>query len=167
MNTMTQQTPCIGWQRRRTAMLMAFEASTLAVMSVLHVTRILACGERPFMLAVRIDLPWHQRLVDDMVDAYAQWRHECKAVKEAYEEWSNATAEDESLAFGAYEAALDREDRSSQLYADLVQRVSSSLVPDHQRGGRSWRAVRSRMRCALSHRRFRRRLSSDLRTEED
>jgi hypothetical protein len=92
-------------------------------------------------LAVRIELPWHQRLVDDMVDAYAQWRQDCKAVQAAYDQWSNATAEDELLAFGAYETALDKEGRSSQEYAELVQRVLTSVVPNQERGGRSWRAT--------------------------
>jgi len=74
-------------------------------------------------LAVRFKLPRHQRLVDDMVDAYVRWRRECAAVQLAYEHWSNARREDESLAFGAYQAALDKEERSSEEYADRVQRV--------------------------------------------
>jgi hypothetical protein len=92
-------------------------------------------------LAVRIELPWHQRLVDDMVDAYARWRQECKAVQAAYDQWSNATAEDELLAFGAYETALDKEERSSRDYEELLQRVLSFVVPDQERSGRSWRAT--------------------------
>jgi len=115
-------------------------------------------------VGVRIEIPWHRRLVDDMVDAYAQWRHESAAVQAAYELWNDAAAQDQVLAFGAYEAALDEEERSSQVYADLVQRVLSSVVLDHGSRGFSWRAVRSRMRLALSHRRFPRRLSTTLPT---
>jgi hypothetical protein len=97
-------------------------------------------------LALRIELPWQQRLVDDMVDAYAQWRHECAAVQVTYNLWSDAAAEDELLAFGAYEAALDEEERAAQEYADLVQRVLSSVPLDDGRGRPSWRALQSRIR---------------------
>jgi hypothetical protein len=50
------------------------------------------------------------------------------------------------LPFGAYEAALDEEERSSQVYADLVQRVVSSLVIDHEHDRPSWRALFARVR---------------------
>jgi hypothetical protein len=118
-------------------------------------------------MVVRIETPWHQRLVDDMVDAYAQWRGECAAVQAAYDLWCNAAAEDESLAFGLYEAALDKEERSSQVYADLVQRVSSVLVPDSEPRRRPWRALRSLMRFALPQRRLLSRSASRRRSKQD
>ena len=118
-------------------------------------------------VAVRIDRPWHQRLVDDMVDAYAQWRDECKALQAAYDLWSNASAEDELLAFGAYEAALDKEERASQVYADLVQKVLSRVLLDRHGDRPSWRAARSRFRRALSRRRHPGPVSFDQRTKED
>jgi hypothetical protein len=108
--------------------------------------------------ALRIELPWQQRLVDDMVYAYAQWRHECAAVQAAYDLWRHAVAEDEVLAFGAYEAALDEEERSSQAYADIVERVLSFVSPDHEHGRPGRRPPLSRMRFALTQRRFLQRL---------
>jgi hypothetical protein len=112
-------------------------------------------------VSIRIETPWHQQLVDDMVDAYAEWRHACAAVQAAYDLWSDAAAQDELLAFGAYAAALDKEERLSQVYADLVQRVLSCGVIDHERDRPSRRALWSRMRLALSPRRFLIRASSD------
>jgi hypothetical protein len=88
-------------------------------------------------IALRIELPCQQRLVDDMIDAYAQWRHECAAVREAYDLWSEATTEDELVAFAVYEAALDEEERSSQAYADLVRRVLTTRVKPVLASGQS------------------------------
>jgi hypothetical protein len=118
-------------------------------------------------LAVRIELPWHQRLVDDMVDAYAQWRHECASVRAAYDLWSNAAAGDALLAFRAYEAALDQEECSSKVYADLVHRVLSCVVLDNERGRPSRRVLWSRMRFAQPHRRFIGRRAYDPRAKDD
>jgi hypothetical protein len=112
-------------------------------------------------MAVRIELPWQQRLVDDMVDAYGEWRDECAAVQAAYDLWTNAAAQDELLAFVAYQAALDKEERSSEVYADLVHRVSSCVVRRHERRRPLRRALWSRIRLAFSRRRFLSRPSSD------
>ena len=66
---------------------------------------------------------WHQHLVDDMVVAYVEWREACPNVRAAYDRWARARPDDEMLAFGAYQAALDTEERASQVYADHVRRV--------------------------------------------
>lgn len=67
--------------------------------------------------------PSHPRWVDEMVDAYADWREACAFVQDAYDRWCGASAEDESLAFGAYGTALDNEERAALVYAGHVQRV--------------------------------------------
>jgi hypothetical protein len=118
-------------------------------------------------VTVPIELPWHRRLVDDMVDAYAEWRHECAAVQAAYDVWSGAAADDELLAFAAYEAAVDREELASQVYADLVRMVLRWVVPDDASGRSPWRAVRSRLRLSSPHRGYSGALSSDPRTKKD
>jgi hypothetical protein len=115
--------------------------------------------------SIRIETPWHQRLVDDMVDGYAEWRDACAAVQAAYDLWSRAAARDELLAFAVYEAALDEEERSSQVYADLVQRVLSCGVVEHEGDRPSRGALWSRMRLALSRRRFLVHRSSDTRNK--
>jgi hypothetical protein len=115
---------------------------------------------------LRIDNQWQQRLVDEMIDTYAQWREECVAVQHAFDHWTNAPRQDRALALGAYEAALDKEERSSQVYADVVHRVTSSLVPAREPDRPSWRPRRSRKRFLLSHRRFPHRLASNRRANE-
>jgi hypothetical protein len=122
---------------------------------------------QPTSVAVRIELSWHQRLVDDMVDARAQWRHDCAGVQAAYDLWNNAAAEDEVLAFGTYEAALDEEERSSQVYRDFVRRVLSAMALEHEHDLHLWRALGSRMHLRLSRRRFPGRRSSDRRADEE
>jgi hypothetical protein len=64
-----------------------------------------------------------RRLVDEVMDAYVDWREECIAVSDAYGGWAAAEASDAALAFGAYVAALDIEERASQVYADLIGRA--------------------------------------------
>jgi hypothetical protein len=61
--------------------------------------------------------------VDAMVAAYSDWRRECAAVRNAYRSWASARAVDKSLAFVAYNAALDREERAAKLYARLLRRT--------------------------------------------
>ncbi|HEY2654328.1 MAG TPA: hypothetical protein VGI55_00975 [Solirubrobacteraceae bacterium] len=57
------------------------------------------------------------------VAAYSQWREECAAVRSTYRRWASASAVDEPLAFIAYKAALDREQRAATLYARLIRRA--------------------------------------------
>lgn len=71
---------------------------------------------------------WHQRWVDEMVYAYADWREQCRLVQHAYERWSSASAHDQALAFAAYQAALDGEERASHVYAELVRRVGEIVA---------------------------------------
>jgi hypothetical protein len=68
----------------------------------------------------------HRRLVDELMVAYVEWREESARVSDAYGGWATAEATDGGLAFGAYVAALDREERASQVYAGLSQRVGVS-----------------------------------------
>lgn len=67
------------------------------------------------------------RLVDEAVDAYVDWREECTAVWDAYGRWTRATAVDAPLAFSAYRAAVDREELASQVYAKFMTRVATAL----------------------------------------
>jgi hypothetical protein len=68
---------------------------------------------------------WHrQRLVDEAVDAYVDWRDECRAVWDAYQRWESAPAVDAGSLFPGYSAALDREERAAQVYAAQIRRVA-------------------------------------------
>jgi hypothetical protein len=68
-------------------------------------------------------------MVDEAVDAYVDWREECAHVWEACRRWKSAEGADAALAFRAYVAALDREERASEVYADLMSRLGP-LVND-------------------------------------
>jgi hypothetical protein len=63
------------------------------------------------------------------VDAYVAWREECVAVRTAYLAWRRARAAQAALAFGAYEAALDREEVAAEIYAALMRRVGHLVEP--------------------------------------
>ena len=72
-----------------------------------------------------------RRLVDEAVDAYVDWREERASVWDAYARWTSAPVADCRLAFSAYRAALDREERAAHVYAELMTRVSVA-VPTFQ-----------------------------------
>jgi hypothetical protein len=72
-----------------------------------------------------------KRLVDEAVDAYVDWHEERATVWDAYARWTSASAPDSRLAFSAYRAALDREERAAHMYAELMTRVSVT-VPTFQ-----------------------------------
>jgi hypothetical protein len=59
-----------------------------------------------------------------MIDLYVEWREECAAVHRAYERWHRASKDDRAAAFAAYSAALDREERASDVYAALIRRAT-------------------------------------------
>jgi hypothetical protein len=68
-----------------------------------------------------------QRLVDEALLAYVEWREESAVVWAAYGRWARASTDDSRGAHAAYRAALDREEAAAQVYASLVERVSESL----------------------------------------
>ena len=61
--------------------------------------------------------------IDDVLAAYSAWRRECAAVRVAYRKWVRAAKSDACLAFAAYGAALEGEERAAELYARRVARV--------------------------------------------
>ena len=67
-----------------------------------------------------------ERLVDEAIEAYVDWREERASVWDAYERWTCARLEDAAFAFSAYRAALDREDRASDVYAGLMTRIATA-----------------------------------------
>lgn len=64
-----------------------------------------------------------KRLLDDAFDAYIDWREDSAEVWEAYERWLAARRNNSGPAFSAYQDALDREERASQVYARLVAQL--------------------------------------------
>lgn len=68
------------------------------------------------------------RLMDDAVDAYVAWREECTSLRNAYEWWTVASTPDARSAFAAYRAAVDREERAADVYADRMTRLGALLT---------------------------------------
>jgi hypothetical protein len=65
-----------------------------------------------------------RRLADALIDLYVAWREECSVVQLAYDRWREASKEDREAAFAAYNAALDREERASDMYAARIRHAT-------------------------------------------
>jgi hypothetical protein len=66
------------------------------------------------------------QLLDALMDGYVSWREESDAVSESYCAWTRATREERWLAYAAYVAALDREERAACTYRRLVEQVQAA-----------------------------------------
>jgi hypothetical protein len=62
------------------------------------------------------------RYVDDLMEDYVSWRERCADVAATYERWRVAGREDEAVAFGAYDAALAREEDAARVYQSTIAR---------------------------------------------
>ena len=62
-------------------------------------------------------------VLDEMMDAYCEWREFCVAVQEAYDRWVRASGSQAAAAFQEYRRFLDLEERVSLEYAALVRRL--------------------------------------------
>jgi hypothetical protein len=65
-----------------------------------------------------------RRLVDEFLEVYLQWREQALALQDTYSRWRGAAPEDRALAFAAYRAMLDLEERAAQVYAECAGRVA-------------------------------------------
>jgi hypothetical protein len=70
-----------------------------------------------------------QRLLDDVLRAYVDWREECEEVWSTYRRWASRSAEDAGAAHCGYAAALDRERAAAEAYARLVIEVGKTAWP--------------------------------------
>jgi hypothetical protein len=68
--------------------------------------------------------------VDRLVELYCEWRTACWDVRAAYGRCCTVRACERSLAYAAYEGALDREELVARAYADHVALMSSLLEGD-------------------------------------
>ena len=71
-----------------------------------------------------------QRMVHAAMDAYLRWRDECDAVSDAYRRWADKREPEAEPAWRAYEAALDREEHASALYAEVINHVGELAAAD-------------------------------------
>ena len=53
---------------------------------------------------------------DAFVESYVGWREECLAVARTYEWWAGSERGRRALAYAAYRAALDREEKAADVY---------------------------------------------------
>lgn len=67
--------------------------------------------------------PW---LVDEFVEGYTGWREASAAVRDAYETYAGQNGADRDLAFMAYQAALDREERAARTYQECAERIAGT-----------------------------------------
>ena len=88
--------------------------------------------------------PNQRQLADMAIDAYANWREECLAVQDAYEDWTRTGAEHPPFAFEAYRRALDREERAANAYAELVTYIAAAPEFSPTQGFADIPAARSR-----------------------
>lgn len=77
----------------------------------------------------RTPLPYSSTLIDAVMDGYVAWREESAGVQTSYGHWLRADSHQRELAFAAYVAALDREERAADAYQRLLSiagRVAAS-----------------------------------------
>ena len=77
-----------------------------------------------------------ERLVDQLVEAYVEWRETCARVSDAYRSWASDTTPGDRIAFGLYVAALDAEEQAAVVYAGLVRRFDRLPRREHPPTGR-------------------------------
>lgn len=66
-------------------------------------------------------------VVDRLMELYCDWREQCLDVHAAYERFTVASPAERSLAFAAYEAALDLEEAACDAYATQTRVVTHVL----------------------------------------
>jgi hypothetical protein len=54
--------------------------------------------------------------VDVFVESYVEWREECQSLEIAYARWARSKRAGRNLAFAAYRAALDREEKAAHVF---------------------------------------------------
>lgn len=65
------------------------------------------------------------QLIDAVIDGYVTWREESAAVTAAYDHWRCAPRGARPTAYGAYRAALDREEHAAAEYQRVLQQAAT------------------------------------------
>ena len=76
-----------------------------------------------------------ERLVDELAEAYIDWRETCVRVNDAYRSYAGETGPHRQAALALYTTALDTEQQAAEVYAALVNRaheIPPSENPPHQ-----------------------------------
>jgi len=64
-----------------------------------------------------------RRAIDELLESYVSWREECQAVAFAYGRLIASGRGERQLAYAAYFAALEGEERAARTYDHHVERV--------------------------------------------
>jgi hypothetical protein len=80
----------------------------------------------------RFDQWVRERLLDEALERYLDWRAESDAVEVAYRLWSVAPAAEGAIPFTAYRAALDREERAATVYRSVIERAANVMDGESQ-----------------------------------
>jgi len=67
-------------------------------------------------------------VIDDLMEMYVEWREECVGLDSAYQRWLSVPVAERDLAFAAYQAALDREEQASAVYARRSDEIARELL---------------------------------------
>lgn len=67
------------------------------------------------------------RLIDEAIERYVEWREECAAVSVAYRNLSTGSRAEHAMAFAINTAALDREESGAKCYASALGRLEVFL----------------------------------------
>ena len=70
-----------------------------------------------------LKLGWRDRLTDSYIESYVDWREGCADVDTAYRRWALSEPRDRDLAFLAYRAALDREEKAALVYELIAEQI--------------------------------------------
>jgi hypothetical protein len=68
-----------------------------------------------------------ERLVDEALAYFIDWRRDAASVSRTYRDWSDAPADEKSGRFAACMAALDQEEASAAKYAEVIGKVLGAL----------------------------------------
>jgi hypothetical protein len=72
---------------------------------------------------------WRDLHVDAYIESYVEWREECEDLRGAYHRWAVCGRLDRDLAFRAYRAALDREEKAALVYEFTASRKRLNATP--------------------------------------
>ena len=67
-------------------------------------------------------------LIDQVIEAYVDWREACLQVNDRYRSWASETGPNGRDRFGRYVAALDAEGQAAAGYAEVVGRARTYIA---------------------------------------
>jgi hypothetical protein len=86
-------------------------------------TRDWMLGLPPGITAPGVKFVWRDPRIDALIDGYVDWREECETVEAAYERWTASARSEHGLAYAAYRAALEREEKAAKAYQLAATRL--------------------------------------------